>query len=45
MTTESEETVSAVQLFEEDLIVMAERQDELLISVLVQPLESDSWRQ
>ena len=34
MATELEETVTAVQLAEEDLIVMAERQDEFVISVL-----------
>ena len=34
MATELEETVTAVQLSEEDLIVMAERQDEFVISVL-----------
>ena len=33
-STELEETVTAVQLVEEDLIVMAERQDEFVISVL-----------
>ena len=34
IATELEETVTAVQLAEEDLIVMAERQDEFVISVL-----------
>ena len=34
MATELEETVTAVQLAEKDLIVMAERQGKFVISVL-----------